>query len=171
MYTNNNFEKTLRSLGNMYEDEVRAREQLEEIQEFLKQCKSKMRTYKLPVVTDNYFVQLSEANEAILEVIKELDRKPIVIKVLNTRVDTARDLVLKLFNTTNEMIKTAQLAEMSIVYGNRYRSHYSEVDKGLNDAEKLFFKGNYKDALDIAVKACSVVDSDIHKKLLYNFDK
>ena len=69
------------------------------------------------------------------------------------------------------MIKTAQLAEMSIVYGNRYRSHYSEVDKGLYDAEKLFFKGNYKDALDVAVKACSVVDSEIHKKLLYNFDK
>ncbi len=165
------FDKALKSLGNMYEDEVRAREQLEEIQEFLKQCKSRMRGYKLPVITDNYFVQLSEANEAICEVINELEKKPIVIKTLNTRVDTARDLVLKLFNTTNEMIKTAQLAEMTIVYGSRYRSHYSEVDRGLNDAEKLFFKGNYKDALEIAIKACSVVDSDIHKKLLYNFDK
>ena len=123
------FDKALKSLGNMYDDEVRAREQLEEIQEFLKQCKSKMRAYKLPVITDNYFVQLSEANEAIVEVIKELEQKPIVIKTLNTRVDTARDLVLKLYNTTNEMIKTAQLAEMSIVYGNRYRSHYEEVDK------------------------------------------
>ena len=165
------FDKTLRSLGNMYEDEVRAREQLEEIQEFLKQCKSRMRTYKLPVITDNYFVQLSEANEAILEVIKELERKPIVIKVLNTRVDTARDLVLKLYNTTNEMIKTAQLAEMSIVYGNRYRSRYEEVDKGLSDAEVQFFKGNYKDALDISIKSTALIDEDIYKKLLRVYDK
>lgn len=54
-------DRSLKSLGNMYDDEVRAREQLKEIQEFLKQCKNKMRTYKLPVITDNYFVQLSEA--------------------------------------------------------------------------------------------------------------
>ena len=155
------FDKALKSLGNMYDDEVRAREQLEEIQEFLKQCKSKMRSYKLPVITDNYFVQLSEANEAIVEVIKELEQKPIVIKTLNTRVDT----------TTNDMIKTAQLAEMSIVYGNRYRSHYEEVDKGLFDAEIQFFKGNYKDALDISIKATAVVDEDIYKNLLKACEK
>ena len=125
----------------------------------------------LNVITDNYFVQLSEANEAILEVIKELEQKPIVIKTLNTRVDTARDLVLKLYNTTNEMIKTAQLAEMSIIYGNRYRSHYSEVDKGLFDAEIEFFKGNYKAALDISVKATAIVDEDIYKKLLMLSEK
>lgn len=164
------FDKALKSLGNMYDDEVRAREQLDEIQEFLKQCKIKMRSYKLPVITDNYFVQLSEANEAIVEVIKELEKKPIVIKTLNTRVDTARDLVLKLYNTTNEMIKTAQLAEMSIVYGNRYRIHYNEVDTGLCDAEDKFFKGKYKEALDISIKATSIVDEDIYKKLLSFYD-
>ena len=165
------FDKALKSLGNMYDDEVRAREQLEEIQEFLKQCKTKMRSYKLPVITNNYFVQLSEANEAIIEVIKELEKKPIVIKTLNTRVDTARDLVLKLYNTTNEMIKTAQLAEMAIVYGNRYRSKFSEVDKGLSDAENKFYKGEYKLALDISIKATSVVDEEIYRKLMGVYEK
>ena len=164
-------DQALKSLGNMYDDEVRAREQLEEIQVFLKQCKEKMRSYKLPIITNNYFVQLSEANEAIAEVIKELERKPIVIKTLNTRVDTARDLVLKLYNTTNEMIKTAQLAEMAIVFGNRYRASFDEVDSGLGDAELLFFKGEYKKALDTSIKAVSVVDENIYRKLLAIYDK
>lgn len=164
-------DQALKSLGNMYDDEVRAREQLEEIESFLKQSKEKMRGYKLPIITNNYFVQLSEANEAIEEVIKELERKPIVIKILNTRVDTARDLVLKLYNTTNEMIKTAQLAEMAIVFGNRYRSVYDDVDSGLDDAEKLFFKGEYKKALDISIKAVSLVDENIYRKLLAVYDK
>lgn len=164
-------DRALKSLGNMYDDEVRAREQLEEIQSFLKQSKEKMRGYKLPVITNNYFVQLAEANEAIEEVIKELSRKPIVIKTLNTRVDTARDLVLKLYNTTNEMIKTAQLAEMAIVFGNRYRSLYDEVDAGLSDAEGMFFKGEYKRALDISIKAVSVVDENIYRKLLAVYDR
>lgn len=164
-------DQALKSLGNMYDDEVRAREQLEEIQSFLKQSKERMRSYKLPIITNDYFVQLSEANEAIEEVIKELERKPIVIKTLNTRVDTARDLVLKLYNTTNEMIKTAQLAEMAIVFGNRYRSVYDDVDTGLGDAEKLFFKGEYKRALDISIKAVSLVDENIYRKLLAVYDK
>lgn len=164
-------DQALKSLGNMYDDEVRAREQLEEIESFLKQSKEKMRGYKLPIITNNYFVQLSEANEAIEEVIKELERKPIVIKTLNTRVDTASDLVLKLYNTTNEMIKTAQLAEMAIVFGNRYRSVYDDVDSGLDDAEKLFFKGEYKRALDISIKAVSLVDENIYRKLLAVYDK
>jgi len=164
-------DRALKSLGNMYDDEVRAREQLEEIESFLKQSKEKMRGYKLPIITNNYFVQLSEANEAIEEVIKELERKPIVIKTLNTRVDTARDLVLKLYNTTNEMIKTAQLAEMAIVFGNRYRTVYDEVDSGLSDAENLFFKGEYKRALDVSIKAVSMVDENIYRKLLAVYDR
>ena len=166
-----NLDTALKSLGNMYDDEIRAREQLEEIESFLKQSKDKMRSYKLQIMTNNYFVQLSEANEAIAEVVKELERKPIVIKTLNTRVDTARDLVLKLYNTTNEMIKTAQLAEMAIVFGNRYRVNYDEVDSGLNDAESMFFKGEYKKALDISIKAVSLVDENIYRKLLAVYDK
>ena len=156
----------LKNLGNMYEDEVRAREQLDEIQELLKQSKAKIRSYKLPIISNNYFVELQEANEAILEIIKELEKKPIAIKILNTRVDTARDLVLKLFNTTNDMIKTAKLAEYSIVYGNRYRSQNINIDSGLNQAQMLFYKGNYKKSLDVTIATIERIDEDIRKKVV-----
>lgn len=165
------FDVALKSLGNMYDDELRAREQLGEIQEFLKSSKDDMRNYKLPVVRDDYYVQLSEANEAIAEVIKELDRKPIVIKTLNTRVDTARDLVLKLYNTTTDMIRTAQLAEQAIVFANRYRSSYADVDKGLTDAEEYFYKGNYKESLDMAIKVTSLIDENMYRKLMSVYEK
>ena len=155
----------LKSLGNMYEDERRAREQLDEIQELLKQSKIKIRSFKLPIVTNDYFVQLSEANEAILEIIKELERKPIVIKTLNTRVDTARDLVLKLYNTTNETIKLAKMSEISIVYGNRFRSSYDNVDQGLNQAEILFYKGNYRRSLEVSIRVIESIEANFGKKL------
>ncbi len=165
------FDFALKSLGNMYDDEVRAREQLEEIQEFLKNCKDKMRHYKLPVITEQYYVQLDEAREAIGEVEKELNKKPIVIKTLNTRVDTARDLVLKLYNTTTDMIKTAEYAERVMIYCNRYRSKYEEIDKALMDAEKAFFKGKYREALDISIKTTSVVNDNIYRKLMGVYEK
>lgn len=163
--TEEDLDVSLKSLGNMYEDEVRAREQLDEIQELLKESKIKIRSYKLPIITNNYFVQLSEANEAILEIIKELERKPIEIKTLNTRVDTARDLVLKLYNTTNETIKSAKSAEMAIVYGNRFRSIVENIDEGLNNAEILFFKGNYKRSLDISIKTIEQIEPGFNKKI------
>lgn len=155
------FDSALKSLGNLYEDEQRAREQLEEIKGFLKLCKNNIRSFKLPVVNDSYFVQLSEASEAIDEVVKELEKSPIVIKTLNTRVDTARDLVLKLYSTTTEMIENAKLAEMVFVYGNRYRNVNSEVSNRLDVAETKFYRGEYKNSLDIALSAISLIDKNI----------
>ena len=157
---------TLKSLGSMHDDEMRAREQLEEITELLKKSKTKIRSYSLPIISNNYFVELSEANEAIYEIIKELEKTPITIKTLNIRVDTARDLSLKLFNTTNEMIKTAKLSEMIITYGNRYKPLDKEIEIGLNHATQLFFKGNYKKSLETSIAAINIIEPDIYKKML-----
>ena len=162
---------SLKSLGNMYDDEMRAHEQLDEIQELLKESKSKIRKYKLPLISKTYFIQLTEANEAILEIIKELENKPIAIKTLNTRVDTARDLVLKLYNTANEMVKTASVTEQIIVYGNKYRSTYPRVDEGLKVAEQLFNKGNYEKAFTTAMNTIETVDKDIKSKVVNIYAK
>ena len=161
---------SLKSLGNMYEDEVRAREQLDEIQELLNQSKIRIRGYKLPIIGNEYFVQLSEANEAILEIIKELEKKPISIKTLNKIVDTARDLVLKLYNTTNEMIKTARLVEDAIIYGNRFRKDNKEIDRGLSKAEVLFYKGNYKKALEVSFETLDTYDTGIKVRLMHSYE-
>lgn len=156
----------LNSIGNMKDDEVRARQQLEEIKLILNESKHKIREYNLPVIPKTYFVELNEAQVAIKEIIKELDKKPITIDVLNTRVDTARDLSLKLFKTTKEMMRTAMFAEMAIVYGNRYRSEESELDKYLIYAEKLFFNGEYQRSLEIAISSLNKVEKGIYDKLL-----
>lgn len=156
----------LDSIGSMKEDEIRARQQLEEIKIILKESKSKIREYNLPIIPQNYFVELNDAQVAIKEIVKELDKKPITIDVLNTRVDTARDLVLKLFNTTKEMMKTAMFAEMAIVYGNRYRTTASELDKYLTYAERLFYKGEYKKSLEISINSLNKVEKGIYDKLL-----
>ena len=145
-----NLDLTLKSLGSMQDDEERARDQLEEVQELLKTCKRQIQSVKIPVVSNNYFVELSEANEAILEIIKELEKKPIIIKTLNIRVDTARDLVFKLYNTTKSIINNAYMAENIIVYANRYRDN-TEVNKVLNKAEIMFYKGNYEGSLKLAL--------------------
>ena len=156
----------LDSIGNMKDDEVRARQQLEEIKVILRDSKNKIREYNLPVIPQHYFVELKEAQVAIKEIIKELDKKPITVSVLNTRVDTARDLVLKLYQTTKQMLKTAKFAEMAIVYGNRYRSDEDDLDKYLTYAEKLFYNGEYQKSLEITINSLNRVEKGIYDKLL-----
>ena len=161
-----NLNMCLKSLGSMHDDEMRAREQLDEITDLLKKCRSKIRKHPLPIISNNYFVELSEANEAIYEIVKELEKTPITIKTLNIRVDTARDLSLKLYSTTNEMIKTARLSEMTIMYGNRYKPVDKDIEQGLDVASRLFFKGNYKRSLETAIAAINIIEPDIYKKML-----
>lgn len=164
--TEEKLDGALRSLGSLKEDEQRAREQLGEIKNILINAKDKFNTYKLPIIPKNYYVELSEATLAINEMVKELDKRPISIKTLNTRVDTARDLVLKLYNTTNETVKTAKMAEAAIVYGNRYRPVNKDVDFGLAKAENSFMKGNFKLSLENAINAINIVEPGIHKRLI-----
>ena len=167
--TEEKLETALRTFGSLKEDELRAKDQLEEMKEILNQAKKEMRSYKLPLIPEHYFVELSEATEAISNMVLELEKTPISIKVLNTRVDTARDLVLKVFNTTKEIVKTAKMAETAILYGNRYRPINTEVELGLIKAEKLFYKGDFKHSLENAINAINLIEPDIYKKLMAEY--
>ncbi len=163
-------DNSLNAIGNMKDDESRARQQLEEIKIILKDSKYKIRDYSFPTIPDSYFVESTEATDAIKEIIKELNNKPINIATLNTRVDTARDLVLKLYSKTKEMVKNARLAETAIVYGNLYRPLDKDLDKSLSNAEVLFFKGEYNKSLEISVNALNRIDSGVYDKLMAIYD-
>ena len=159
-------DNSLDAIGSMREDEVRAHQQLEEIKLILKDSKNQVRNYNLPIIPQFYFTELKEAQAAIKEIVYELDKKPITIATLNTRVDTARDLVLKLYTKTREMMKTAMFAEMAIVYGNRYRSAIDDVNKNLMHSEMLFYKGEYKKSLELSINTLNHIEPGIYNKLL-----
>ncbi|MEE3343215.1 MAG: septation ring formation regulator EzrA [Bacilli bacterium] len=154
----------LRSITSMKDDEYRAKEQLATIQELLKESKGKLRDYKLPVIPSSYYVELKEAQDAIREISKELDKKPIVIKILNIRVDTARDLVFKIYNKTNDMIKAAMKSEDMIVYINRYLSTYPELEQELEKATSMFYKGQYEHSISISKKAIESIENEKKSK-------
>ncbi len=158
-------ELTIKNLSSLKDDELRAREQLDEIRKILKNSKDKINSYKLPIIPKNYYVEVSEANDALDIMIDELNKRPISIKTLNMRVDTARDLVLKLYRTTNDAIHNARLAENTIIYGNRYRTN-NKIDNALRKAEESFMEGEYKTSLEFAINAIADIDPKIHQKIL-----
>ena len=163
--TEEKVEQTVKFLSSLKDDEIRAREQLDEIKNILESSKEKMESFKLPIIPKDYYVELSEANDALDNMIDELNKKPISIRVLNLRVDTARDLVFKLHKNTSETIKNASLAESTIVYSNRFR-YNNKINNALNRAEDYFYEGRYSEALELAIKAVSDVNPNIYNEVM-----
>ena len=91
----------------------------------------------------------------------------IKVKDLDEKIDA---LVLKVYNTINETVKTAKMAEQAIVYGNRYRPVNKDVDFGLSKAESLFEKGNFKSSLEQSIIAINIVEPGIHERLMNEYN-
>lgn len=155
----------LSRLGNMYEDEERAKEQLNEMENLLRATKFMMRKYKLPSIHNDYYIELKEANESISGVIQELKRKPIEINTLNIRVDTARDLALKVYLHTKEMIFKAYLSENLILYANKFRYKSSLFNDNINKASDYFNEARYDEAINICTLSLSHYDLNIKDKV------
>lgn len=165
-YYDENLQEIYIAINGMKDDEVRAKEQLAEFQYLFRQCKVKLRTYKLPIIKQIYHTETKEAEESIVEVNKVLSSRPMRIDILNTRVDNARELVFKLYDNTNNMIKASTLAEMAIVYGNKYRNEMDYVNEGLTYAERLFRKGEYNESLETSINIIERFEKGVYEKLL-----
>ena len=51
------------------------------------------------------------------------------------------------------------MSEDMIIYGNRYRSSYPEIDQGLEKATTLFYKGQYEEAYQTALNVIKFVEN------------
>ena len=108
---------------------------------------------------------IDDAQESIQNVIAKLEEKPLNIPVVLQYLEVALLTVEKVVSMTDEVIETAQLVEKVIQYGNRYRSRYSSVNKGLDEAEKSFRNFNYKEALEQASASIEEIEPGALEKI------
>ncbi len=157
-------DRSIKSLGSMYEDEMRARDELQSMNELLVKCRSRIRGYKLPIVPDDFKVEVSEAEEALEAVKQELESKPIVIKTLNMRVETAHDLIFKLNIRTNNLIKYIYFTELMVVYSNKFKKEM-DLSEDLSKVEYLYSQGEYKESYDLCLKIMDTINPNSSKKI------
>ncbi len=70
---------------------------------------------------------------------------PINVQQVDAYVDELRQLSSTLIDRVNLEVTNADLAEATIVYLNRYRNQYSDVQAKLTDEEIRFFNGSFSD--------------------------
>lgn len=132
-------------------DEDRVRKQVVKLQIIMNQMQVKIRKYKLPKISDTYEEDMNKANDYIHRLQNLLNEKPMNMQLLTSTLQDALDFIYKLYNNVNNVVGTVVMVENTIVFGNRYRSTYADIDSELTRAELCFRNGEYTQALTIAI--------------------
>ncbi len=132
-------------------DEDRARKQLIKLQIIMNQMQVKIRKYKLPNISETYDEDMQKAGEYIQRLKDLIDESPLNIQLLNSTLQEALNFIYQLYNNVNNVVGTVVMVENTIVFGNRYRSTYADIDSELTRSELSFRNGEYTQALTTAI--------------------
>ena len=141
-------------------------ELLENINIVLLEIKSEIKNEHLPLVNDSYRDYIADSYNKVEEIKRFKAHKPVVLNELCAKVEGARDVIYKLYDNVHNMIVTAGMVEDAIVYANRYRSMFLEVNTELTKAEVLFRNGEYRNALQVAVDILERLESGKYEELI-----
>ena len=146
--------------------EKRALNELDNINIVLLEIKSEIRNKHLPMISESYQDYIQDSYQKADAILNFIRKRPIDLNNLSHQVDAARDVIYKLYDNIHNLIVTAEMVEDAIVYGNRYRSSFLEVNTELTKAELLYRNGEYTKALATAVDIIEKIRPDSYEMLI-----
>lgn len=147
-------------------EEKRALDELDNINIVLLEIKSEIKNKHLPMISESYKDYIDDSYKKADEIMKFIRHRPIDLKRLSQQVDAARDVIYKLYDNVHNLIVTAEMVEEAIIYGNRYRSTFLEVNTELTKAELLFRNGEYTKALSTTVDIIEKIKPGSYEMLI-----
>lgn len=164
-------EKIQNYLTNLREDEQEAQRNTLKIQSKKEEVYRKLLASNLSSVPERFIIMKNEIDVETREVHQLFNKRPM-------NVTQVRDKVNKVLVTMNtfeaeamEVLEHAQYAEQLIQYGNRYRKDHTDVNKDLNEAERLFANNRYKRAVEVAEAAIERVEPGASERVEENVMK
>ncbi|WP_028042388.1 septation ring formation regulator EzrA [Candidatus Stoquefichus massiliensis] len=151
---------------NLYLQEQRAIDELENINIVLLEIKSEIKNKHLPMINESYKDYIQDSYDKAAQIQAYRMNRPVELAELSKRVDGARDVIYKLYDNVHNLIVTAEMVEEAIVFGNRYRSTFLEVNTELTKAEVLFRNGEYTKALSTAVDIIEKIQPGSYEELI-----
>jgi len=160
----------IRHIDSMRADEKRQYDEYQNMQYIINETQAKLREMNLPKLSSAYFDTIEKCKKGLQECLVLLNQKPLNINAVNVELAQNQANVYKLYDNSRNLIKTAQMAENAIVFGNRYRSSRPEIESGLSRAETLFNNGEYTKSLSSAIESIETIYPKIRQELL-NYKK
>ncbi len=111
----------------------------------LKKAEAKLRDIRVETFINRQIADFDRAYELIDLITLTLQKTPIDVTVTNSYADELKTLAEALIKRIDTEFNNANLAEASIIYLNRYRTQYSDVQAKLSDEEIRFMNGSFAD--------------------------
>lgn len=158
-------EKLQNHLIQLREDEAEAEENILRVQSKKEEVYRKLLASNLPSVPERFIIMKNEIDYEVREVNKKFSVRPIHVKQLKDKVSKVVLQMNKFDDEATDVLVNAVYAEKLIEYGNRYRKDSSNIDKSLNEAERLFKNNRYKRSIEISEQALERVEPGITKQI------
>lgn len=158
-------EKLQNQLIQLREDEAEAEENILRVQSKKEEVYRKLLASNLPSVPERFIIMKNEIDYEVREVNKKFSVRPIHVKQLKDKVSKVVLQMNKFDDEATDVLVNAVYAEKLIEYGNRYRKDSSNIDKSLNEAERLFKNNRYKRSIEISEQALERVEPGITKQI------
>ena len=149
--------------------ETRAASQLTKLQLVVSEVETKLLEYSLPTIDESYKNDLKKSREYIEQIREMIEEVPINIDELNALLDEAIDFTYKFYNNINNIVGMSIMVENAVVFGNKYRSTFPEIDRELSKAEFQYLNGEYTKALKTAISCMETLfPDDADEKIMGN---
>ncbi|HEJ8732151.1 TPA: septation ring formation regulator EzrA [Staphylococcus aureus] len=162
---NDKQEKLQNHLIQLREDEAEAEDNLLRVQSKKEEVYRRLLASNLTSVPERFIIMKNEIDHEVRDVNEQFSERPIHVKQLKDKVSKIVIQMNTFEDEANDVLVNAVYAEKLIQYGNRYRKDYSNVDKSLNEAERLFKNNRYKRAIEIAEQALESVEPGVSKHI------
>lgn len=162
---NDKQEKLQNHLIQLREDEAEAEDNLLRVQSKKEKVYRRLLASNLTSVPERFIIMKNEIDHEVRDVNEQFSERPIHVKQLKDKVSKIVIQMNTFEDEANDVLVNAVYAEKLIQYGNRYRKDYSNVDKSLNEAERLFKNNRYKRAIEIAEQALESVEPGVTKHI------
>ncbi|HDA8689755.1 TPA: septation ring formation regulator EzrA [Staphylococcus aureus] len=162
---NDKQEKLQNHLIQLREDEAEAEDNLLRVQSKKEEVYRRILASNLTSVPERFIIMKNEIDHEVRDVNEQFSERPIHVKQLKDKVSKIVIQMNTFEDEANDVLVNAVYAEKLIQYGNRYRKDYSNVDKSLNEAERLFKNNRYKRAIEIAEQALESVEPGVTKHI------
>ncbi|MCI2947774.1 septation ring formation regulator [Staphylococcus caledonicus] len=160
----NEKQETLQNhLIQLREDEADAEDNLLRVQSKKEEVYRRLLASNLPSVPERFIIMKNEIDHEVRATNEQFSERPIHVKQLKDKVSKIVIQMNTFEDEANDVLVNAVYAERLIQYGNRYRKDHNNVDKSLNEAERLFKNNRYKRSIEISEQALESVEPGITK--------
>ncbi|SOC39233.1 septation ring formation regulator EzrA [Salinicoccus kekensis] len=168
---NDEQEKIQEHLISLRDDAEEAKENTIYIHDKKEKVYRKLVTSNLPEVPERFIIIKNELDINLRKIEDYFSKRPLNVQYIKDKVNqTVMDLN-EFEQEAYELLRDAELTEIMIQYGNRYRRDDHAFDAQIRESERMFKESRYKRALEIIKGALEKVEPGAARKIENDYDE